>query len=376
MATKSRVTYQFDGGLEKALIDVCAVAITGNVGGVRQLAARILRAIPPEVLDAERFRDQITSALANSGGTNPRLASRPPTDRDSRIDLVDVQPAPSGTALVVPSDVRSEFDAVIAEWSARKALADVGVSPTLTLLLTGPPGVGKTHSARWLAEQMKLPLLAADLAGLVSSYLGNTGRNLRRVLEFATEQPCVLLLDEFDALAKRRDDDSDVGELKRIVNVLLLELERWPAHCLLVAATNHPQLLDQAVERRFDRTIDIPLPGPHERVELFRQFSDGVDVLSDEVLSGAAALAGNVTGSQIQRLVSSAARRAVVDGTPLADALMARLFESFEPDKIDRAEFCRSAHEVFGMTHRQIAKLLGVSHPTVGTAIRSARQSQ
>ena len=376
MSSKSRNSYQFEGGLEQALIDVCNVAASGNSSGVRQLVARLLRAIPPEVTDPERFTDELTAALADTAALSPRRVSRPPADRDSRIELADVRPPPTGTVLVVPEDVDNQLRAVVQEWSARAELIATSVMPTLTLLLTGRPGVGKTHAARWLAEQLSLPLIVADLAGVVSSYLGSTGRNLRRVLDFAKEQPCVLLLDEFDALAKRRDDDSDVGELKRIVNVLLLELERWPSDCLLVAATNHPELLDHAVERRFDRIIDIPLPGPRERVELFRTFSRPIESLTEDVLVGAAALTPDTTGSHIERAVTDAARNAIIHGTPLNEVLTGRLLDAFDPGAVDRDEFCLIAHESLGMSQREIARLLDVSHPTVGAAIRKARASQ
>jgi len=98
----------------------------------------------------------------------------------------------------------------------------------------------------------------------MSSFLGKTGSNIRVVLDFARRQPCVLLLDEFDAITKRRDDSAEIGELKRLVTVLIQAIDEWPADGLLVAATNHPELLDPAIWRRFDRVVEFPLPTSSE----------------------------------------------------------------------------------------------------------------
>jgi len=125
-------------------------------------------------------------------------------------------------------------------------------------------------AARRLAADLGLPLAELDLATAVSSLLGRTGLNLRRVFDYARRVPCLLFLDEFDAVAKRRDDLSDVGELKRAVNVLLKEMEAWPAASVLAAATNHPALLDPAVFRRFDLVVELPLPGVAEREALLQ----------------------------------------------------------------------------------------------------------
>jgi SpoVK/Ycf46/Vps4 family AAA+-type ATPase len=124
--------------------------------------------------------------------------------------------------------------------------------------------VGKTLAATWLAQQLGKPLLILDLGTVMSRYLGATGANLKRAFGFALRKDGILLLDELDALAKRRDDSADVGELKRLVTVLLQELDDWPAGRLLIGATNHPQLLDNAVWRRFEARIDFPRPGATE----------------------------------------------------------------------------------------------------------------
>ena len=130
----------------------------------------------------------------------------------------------------------------------------------MSLLLYGPPGCGKTSIAYYLAHRLGLPLVTARLDALISSLLGNTAKNLRRVFDFANRQPCVLFLDEFDAIAKARDDQHELGELKRVVNSLLQNMDTYCQHGVLIAATNHQELLDDAIWRRFQTVIEVPKP--------------------------------------------------------------------------------------------------------------------
>lgn len=134
------------------------------------------------------------------------------------------------------------------------------LKPISSIIFQGPPGVGKSLSAKWLAKELNLPLYILDLTSVMSSYMGKTGNNLRLVLDYAKSQECVLFLDEIDAIAKKRADNSDVGELKRLVTVLLQEIEDWPENSLLIAATNHQELLDPAIWRRFDLDLLFDLP--------------------------------------------------------------------------------------------------------------------
>ncbi|TCK58324.1 ATP-binding protein [Curtobacterium sp. PhB136] len=362
-------TYHAD--LEQSVIDLVRVGAGGHAAGVRQLAGRLIRTVPDGVPDANAFRAAVHKALsASQPATGLRFDSGAiPADAEGSHRLAHVDSSPDGDELIVSARVTAELRELVAERKRADELARMGISLSRTVLLSGAPGVGKTLASRWLAQRLDLPLVTLDLASVVSSYLGSSGRNIRSVLDYAKSGPCVLLLDEFDAVAKRRDDDSDIGELKRIVNVILVELDRWPETSLLVAATNHPQLLDAAIDRRFDRVIEFPLPDENERRALLRQANTcGV---SEATLNLTAALWEGASHAVIMRFWEGCRRRAVLNDISFDEAITAECVAQF-PTASLRGEVWRHAHVQIGMSNRRIAGLAGVSHPTVAAGIRHA----
>ena len=162
--------------------------------------------------------------------------------------------------LALDAGVRDRLDRVVVEHRQRDRLIERGFSPLRKLLLVGPPGTGKTMTAAAIAGEFHLPLFTIRLDGLITKFLGETAAKLRLIFDALAETPGVYLFDEIDALAGERARDNDVGEIRRVLNSFLQFLEEDHGGSVLVAATNHPQLLDRALFRRFDVVIEYPLP--------------------------------------------------------------------------------------------------------------------
>jgi SpoVK/Ycf46/Vps4 family AAA+-type ATPase len=278
-----------------------------------------------------------------------------------------VEPADNAPEPILEPAVHAVVARFLRERVEVERLLREGFAPPRTLLLKGQPGTGKTMLARWLSLQLDLPLVVLDLATSISSFLGKTGANLRRSLDYARATPCVLLLDEFDAIAKRRDDSTEVGELKRIVNVLLKELEEWPLHSVLIAATNHPELLDPAINRRFDVVLQIPLPGEAEREAiLVRACGRFASTLPAGFLAALGRILVGGNGSELDTMAQGVVRRHVVEQTPLGIAFTEAIAQRLpNVSKAELGPLTKALKEMTGMSVREIAELLGKSSSAV-----------
>ncbi|WP_034397736.1 anti-phage ATPase IteA [Comamonas thiooxydans] len=263
----------------------------------------------------ERLARVPAALVAAQRGTHGDLLGNLPVDGDSRLNTVDVsRPVRGDIQVLLPSGLQARIQDFLSAIHHRDKLLAAGVSQPNRLIMHGPPGTGKTQTARWIAGELQLPLLTVRCDTLISSLLGQTSRNLRRVFDYAQEVPCVLFLDEFDALGTARGNERDVGELQRVVIALLQNIDALPEETILLAATNHDQLLDYAIWRRFTYRLAIPLPDSELRQRLWTQFI-GANALSASSFKELAERSDGLSGAAIQQVSLDAKRSAILSGS-------------------------------------------------------------
>ena len=238
----------------------------------------------------------------------------PPFDKESGAPLAHILLETGKQTLppILTEDLERALESVFREWADHEKLRSIGIAPTHTCLIFGAPGTGKTVTALYMAAKLGLPVVLARLDGIMSSFLGTTARNIGLLFEFANRYRCVLLLDEFDALAKLRDDPQEVGEIKRVVNTLLQCLDVRGTLGLTIALTNHPSLLDPAIWRRFEAKIEMPLPPATARARLLAEFLAPVTV-QESAMNLLAWASDGATGAEVQSMTNALKRYLVLE---------------------------------------------------------------
>ena len=219
---------------------------------------------------AQELRDLVDTLRRESGVTPPRPTpvAQP---RGELAGLLSVSyPSTRMADLVLEPTLRDRLDRVELEQRQQDRLQEQGFRPLRRLLLVGPPGTGKTMTASALAGELHLPLFVIRLDGLITKFMGETAAKLRLVFDALSTTRGLYLFDEVDALGGERERTNDVGEIRRVLNSFLQFLEQDESESVLVAATNHPQLLDRAIFRRFDAVIEYPLPTAEIAIEVVR----------------------------------------------------------------------------------------------------------
>lgn len=210
--------------------------------------------------------------------------------------------------------IQVAVDAVINEWRNYDRLVKLNASPSRSCLIYGDPGTGKTMLAKWIAKSVGLPVVLAKLDGIISSFLGTSSRNIANLFRFANRYKCILLLDEFDALAKLRDDPQEIGEVKRIVNTLLQNFDARAEKGFTIGITNHEKLLDPAVWRRFDVQIYIPHPNLVVREKMLAKFLFPLEHTPSE-LKFISWCMGDATGADLRKFSDWLKRMFILEGS-------------------------------------------------------------
>ena len=255
------------------------VASFGRTPEFRAAALRIIddAATQGKKPFAEALRRILDANVPHSYQTiNPPSLTHLATQIDPAADLVDEISLARGLQdIVLNADARSMIDNIIEERRHAEDFRRHRLPLSTRFLFCGPPGCGKTLCAEVLGRELSLPLYSARIDMVITSFLGETASNLRRLFDYAGRKPSILFLDEFDALARTRSDATEHSELRRVVNSLLLMIERFRGPGLVIAATNLPQFLDEALWRRFDDIIAFELPTEREiAMTLSRQFAN------------------------------------------------------------------------------------------------------
>jgi SpoVK/Ycf46/Vps4 family AAA+-type ATPase len=356
---------------DKDFFQLARLASTGKTQDVHLLLRRLAHRYEGEMPELASLLTNLVREVPNSKSVlRGTVVDAMPVDMDSRLQLARTEyPVVLDSEPIWTTHVKSQLDQIVLEQVQVAELHKADLYPTKSALFTGPPGVGKTLAAKWLASKLNRPLIVLDLAAVMSSFLGRTGNNVRNILDYAKGVHCVFLLDEFDAIAKRRDDVIEIGELKRLVTVLLQEIDEWPNTGLLIAATNHKELLDPAVWRRFEMLIDFPMPTLDEvkqTIELHLQ-RDADAMRWSDVL--ARALYG-LSYAEVGRELMQMKRQTVLRGQPAAALIRCMVLERIgHLDRKERTSFALKLLEA-GLSQRETHEWTGVSRDTIRKAVR------
>lgn len=216
--------------------------------------------------------DRLLANLQQSRNGAARLPSPAPSRAPSSPLIAETLPQRRLEDLILPKEVEQAVRELIEEQQRADLLRSYGLEPRNRVLLAGPPGNGKTTLAEALADALSVPMLAVRYEAVIGSYLGETGQRIQQVFDYAKTRHCVLFFDEFDAIGKERGDVHETGEIKRVVSSLLLQIDALPSYVVTVAASNHSELLDRAVWRRFQLRCELPAPRQGQVEEWFQRF--------------------------------------------------------------------------------------------------------
>lgn len=359
------------------LVEFADAALAADYSRLRRIGQRLSKFI--ELDDAEgarKFRLVLNRKgvpLQASGFTEML-----PVDNKSRLPLIEEHPWPD-SPVFLNAAANEQFSAFLTDVKNHEKLAAAGIASKHSLMLAGPPGTGKTLLAGHIAAQLGKKLYVVRLDSLISSLLGDTAKNIRSLFDFVAGKNAVLFLDELDAIAKMRDDRAELGELKRVVNTVIQGIDSLDASAVVVAATNHAQMLDSAIWRRFHYKIIFTTPDLDLRTELWSNFLQlGPDQsLICRILS---CLSTGLSGADIEQHAFAARRRAAlaskaIDTVAIAETLAA----DFKPASgaghgnanESRRRITRELVENNHISQADVGRFFGISRQAVSSYLKA-----
>jgi len=292
------------------LINLVRASVAGDKNAVKSAVETIIA--EEKSRQHTVLADRLARAMQANGNGMNKLAPVSEIAHKGREFITEITPKRELGDMVLSEICRAAVDQMIEEQQRSSLLRAHGLDPRHRLLLVGPPGNGKTSLAEAIAQALAVPFFVVRYEAMIGSYLGETASRLKRIFDYVRTTPCVLFFDEFDAVGKERGDIHETGEIKRVVTSLLMHVDELPSYAVIIAATNHSELLDRAVWRRFQLRLGLPAPGEKELTEYFDRFLSTFDKRPGVTAPSIAKRLGAISYAEAEEFTLDVRRRDVM----------------------------------------------------------------
>lgn len=287
--------------------------------------------------------DRLLGLLQQNGNGRPTTVAPMPSRPIIGPLVAEVIPARRREDLILPPEAERAVLELVEEQHRVDLLRSHNLEPRNRILLAGPPGNGKTSLAEAIADALNVPFLVVRYEAVIGSYLGETAQRIGQVFEHARSRQCVLFFDEFDAVGKERGDIHETGEIKRVVSSLLLQIDALPSYVVVITASNHPELLDRAVWRRFQVRLELPMPKQGQIEEWFKRYEERTGHSLGLPHRRLAQSLRGLSYAEVEDFGTDVLRRTILGGpeadpTKIAEQCLKQWGKRFMPDNPDRED--------------------------------------
>lgn len=290
------------------LLSIVKSAISNDVNVLRKSIEAL--AADERAKNHHILSDRLVEILASHGNQNGKNQFIQNGTKDLVYEII---PEKRFKDIVLDQSILNTCEELVEEHYRADLLGSYGLEPRHRVLFFGPPGNGKTTLAEAVASELMYPLIVIRYENIIGSYLGETASRLQKVFEAARTRKCVIFLDEFETLGKERGDTRETGEIKRVVSSLLLQIDRLPSHTVVITASNHPELLDRAVWRRFQIILQLPLPTKDQRIQFIKNFESRSGFSFKTAYSSLADKLCGISFSEIEEFCLDVLRRCILN---------------------------------------------------------------